>query len=62
MSATELLAHSHPNVAGPNSANRNWSDSAGAQQAYNTTSGSRGGNAAMNVMNPYTVLNFIIKT
>jgi microcystin-dependent protein len=59
MSSTELLAHSHTIGA----ATKNASSGSDTRDATsNGSTGSRGGNAAMNVMNPYTVLNYIIKT
>jgi microcystin-dependent protein len=58
MSATELLAHTHT-VAGYSGGG----GGVGFSGATNTlqNSGSTGGNAAMNVMNPFAVITYIIK-
>lgn len=59
MSSTELLAHTHaistPSTFAGGGANNAPGGSAG-------TSGSTGGNAAMNIMNPFVAVMFIIKT
>ena len=60
MSSTELLAHTHSlgNISGGN-AGGTPTGSLGGSPA---TSGSTGGNVAMNNMQPFVVLNHIIKT
>jgi microcystin-dependent protein len=62
MSSTELLAHVHTQVAVANSANSGTGSSGVAPGDTGSDTGSTGGNAAMNGMPPYTVVNFIIKT
>lgn len=58
MSSSELLAHTHSNAfAGGNG----YLNSPAGSYAQGT-SGSTGGNAAMNIMQPFIVLNYIIKT
>lgn len=59
MSSTELLAHTHPNVAVGGS---NAVTGAGAISNSLGSTGSTGGNASMNVMQPFAVMQFIIKT
>lgn len=61
MSSTELLAHTHTTNA---EADTDSDGPAGNGSGPNdpATINPTGGNAAMNVMNPYTVLNYIIKT
>jgi microcystin-dependent protein len=62
MSSTELLAHTHAvNDVGV-SGNTGTGSSGAASNKGDTVSESTGGNAAMNGMPPYTVVNFIIKT
>lgn len=61
MSSTELLAHTHTtNAEADTDSNGPAGNGSGANDP--ATIDSTGGNAAMNVMNPYTVLNYIIKT
>lgn len=61
MSVSELLAHIHA-ISLPNSAGGSVglvTNNAGASSSYN--SDSKGGNAAMNNISPFLVLNYIIK-
>lgn len=63
ISSTELLAHSH-NIS-DNTAGSTWFQKfggSGSPGAAGNSVSSTGGNAAMNVMNPFVVLNYIIKT
>lgn len=66
MSSTELLAHTHSfsGVVGQssNSSSVPAYSSAGGNTKQNETFASNGGNAGMNIMNPYVVVNYIIKT
>lgn len=57
MSITELIAHIHPSGTASGSGNVS---SGGSPSLGNT--GSTGGNVAMNIMQPFAVLNYIIKT
>jgi microcystin-dependent protein len=59
MSKTEFLAHTH--VAPTASGEANNVGSTGFQTTIAGTTSSVGGNAAMNIMNPFVVLNFLIK-
>lgn len=58
MSSTELLAHTHTVAvtSGSSSFNATGSSLSGAGNT-----GSKGGNAAMNIMQPFVVVNYIIK-
>jgi len=60
ISSTELLAHTH-NVGGGANTSTAGGDTVAAGSGASATSGSTGGNAAMNIMNPFVVLNYIIK-
>lgn len=64
MSATELLAHTHGQIAansgGAGQQPANIASGSPAAALY--TTGSTGGNTAMNVMQPFLVGNWIIKT
>lgn len=64
MSSTELLAHVHPPGAGDFYKMQGTASGGGtsSNMGNSTNTGSAGGNAAMNGMPPYTVVNFIIKT
>jgi microcystin-dependent protein len=57
MSLTELLAHTHTAID-----NGASSGPGGSTSNYASTSGSKGGNAAMNIMQPFAGVHFIIKT
>jgi microcystin-dependent protein len=60
-SATELLAHVHKQINSTGSGtNAIGTQGSGAINGHDT--GSTGGNAAMNVMSPFAVVNYIIKT
>lgn len=58
MSSTELLAHTHSNAPGTGTA----SGGGASAKTNDSVTGSTGGNNAMNIMNPYVVVNYIIKT
>ncbi len=58
MSVTELLAHTHGATGTFNSGSVALSST---NDAASANPSSKGGNAAMNVMNPFLVLNYIIK-
>jgi microcystin-dependent protein len=61
MSSTELLAHTHDiNFGTANSGAAHSTSGAVQSNAYLTSS--TGGNTSMNIMQPYCVLNYIIKT
>ena len=60
MSSTELLAHTHDAGSGVNAANGSFFNSRLNGVGGNPTS-STGGNAAMNIMNPFLVMTYIIK-
>lgn len=63
MSSTELLAHTHTvGVTGTNSGGSLASSGTASTPAYTPTSSSAGGNAAMNVMQPFFTGAWIIKT
>lgn len=59
MSATELLAHTH--AAADNALSATSGSGPTRVAGFTGTSGSTGGNAAMNVLNPFIVMNFIIR-
>lgn len=62
MSASEMLAHTHPNPISPNSTGTIRTD--GANSGYVGASGSvgsTGGNVPMNNMQPFLALNHVIK-
>lgn len=62
MSATEILSHNHPqSVGGSNNPQFGTTAGLGAGTTA-TTTGNFGGNAAMNAMQPFAVVNFVIKT
>lgn len=64
MSITELLAHTHPmNFFTHTSGALPFFSPSGADSTNaNVTTNSTGGNAAMNVMSPFAVMSYIIKT
>jgi hypothetical protein len=59
MSLTEMLAHTHAMSAVTNTAGAVVA--AGSDKGLTTNTGSRGGNAAMNIMQPTVFLNVMIK-
>jgi microcystin-dependent protein len=67
MSATELLAHTHVEILGSITSGGSLLGTANSSIASNPISASSvtastGGNAAMPIMNPFTVISYIIKT
>jgi len=61
LTISELPSHTHTAVnEGSNPNGDDFAGGSGPNQI--NTSGATGGNTAMNVMSPYTVLNFVIKT
>jgi microcystin-dependent protein len=61
MSSTELLSHNHSYQA-PNSSGSNFSQASGGGATTSGNINSTGGNAPMNIMSPFAVMNYIIKT
>lgn len=59
MSLTELLAHTHTAATVSSSAGNPGSNNGSASSS---STGSTGGNVAMPIMNPFTVVSYIIKT
>ncbi len=61
MTLTELVIHNHTGVLG--TATTSAAYNGGSNQLANApTSDTKGGNAAMNIMQPWIALNYIIKT
>lgn len=58
MSSTELLAHTHTVAVTSGSSNVN---ATGSSFGSSGNTGSKGGNVAMNIMQPFVVVNYIIK-
>jgi microcystin-dependent protein len=62
MSSTELLAHTHTVYSGNNAGSNNYAASKDTAQQVPQVSTSTGGNSAMNNMQPFLGINYIIKT
>ena len=62
MSSTELLAHTHATASFRTSVDQNESSGASTDGGSSSGTGSAGGNAAMNNMQPFLGINYIIKT